>query len=103
LFDDSDALNLLLLSPSPLSFYQILQELQPKLVSLVSDAHRDSVTGYVDRFQVVVMQLRTLLYRCCCPQLIKFNQVRWMESWISIDRLMDDVMDGSMDGSILLR
>jgi hypothetical protein len=61
--------------PPPIT-YQILQELKGKIAKLVPPEHAQAVEDFVLQYQRVAGQLRALIYRALCPQLIKFNVVR---------------------------
>jgi hypothetical protein len=54
---------------------QILQELKGKIKKLVPAAHAGEVESFVAQYQRVAGQLRALIYRASCPQIIKFNNV----------------------------
>ena len=56
---------------------QILLELKSKLMKLVPAEHVAAVEQFVTQYQRVAGQLRALIYRALCPQLIKFNSVRY--------------------------
>jgi hypothetical protein len=55
---------------------QILQELKGKIAKLVPAEQAQAVEDFVLQYQRVAGQLRALIYRALCPQLIKFNVVR---------------------------
>jgi hypothetical protein len=52
-----------------------LQELKGKIKKLVPAEHASAVEAFVSQYQRVAGQLRALIYRASCPQIIKFNSV----------------------------
>ena len=45
-------------------------------MKLMPEEHASCVEDFVSQYQRVAGQLRALIYRASCPQLIKHNQVR---------------------------
>ena len=56
-----------------------MEELKPKIVRLVTEENVPAVESYIAHFQRVTGQLRALIYRASCPQLVKYNGVSWFD------------------------
>ena len=53
----------------------ILLEIKSKLSLLLPDSYKASCDKYVSQFQLISSQLRALIYRSICPQLIESNMI----------------------------
>ena len=75
-FHDLDLNHQLIVQQYLSNIFQILQELKGKIMKLMPEEHASCVEDFVSQYQRVAGQLRALIYRASCPQLIKHNQVR---------------------------
>eukprot|EP01038_Epipyxis_sp_PR26KG_P013483 gene13483-18091_t len=53
----------------------ILQDMKSKLIKLLPERYRSICDGYITMFQEVAGQLRALIYKTLCPQVIKQTQI----------------------------
>ena len=53
----------------------MLGEIKPKLLQLLPEAHKQTSSNYVSDFDLIAGQLRSLVYRAMCPDLIKQQEV----------------------------
>jgi len=53
----------------------ILNEIQPMIVKLLPETDQSSCNAYISEYQLVSNQLRGLVYKSMCPQMIKQQQI----------------------------
>lgn len=54
---------------------KILGEIKPKVLSLLPEAHKQTSENHISDFQQISGQLRSLVYRAMCPDLVKQNEI----------------------------
>jgi hypothetical protein len=59
----------------PHSPSQILSELKPKVLCLLPEAQKQTSEYFISDFQQISGQLRSLIYRAMCPDLVKQAEV----------------------------
>jgi hypothetical protein len=54
---------------------QMLGEIKTKLLPLLPEAHKQTSANYLSDFDIISGQLRSLVYRSMCPDLVKQAEV----------------------------
>jgi hypothetical protein len=54
---------------------QLLVEIKFKIMKLLPDRYMSTCEAYLSQYQFIAGQLRGLIYRAMCPQLVKANYV----------------------------
>jgi hypothetical protein len=53
----------------------MLGEIKTKLLPLLPEAHKQTSANYLSDFDIISGQLRSLVYRSMCPDLVKQAEV----------------------------